>query len=560
MSKRIRVGLLLIVSLLVYANTLVNNFAFDDELFIFRNPAVTQPTLSGLFHADKYANVFRPLTFGTFALNWALAGPRPLTYHLVNLLLHAGVTLLLYFVLLVLLDSVPRASTIAFAAALLYAVHPIHTEAVAWITGRSELLATGLLLTAWLFHLRDRPIPALLCFLLAMMAKESAVVFVPLVIVGDYARGQLKPVQRYGWLAGMTALYLALLWKAQGGRFGEKSFNPMDNPLASLPAKWRIVNALRIAWKYIGLHVYPAKLSCDYSYNAIILYAKWKFFLLAILATAAVVGLWIWAVRTRRCGWIVAGGIYLGAFSVTSNILVSTGTIMGERLAYLPSAGFCLFVALLWIQLEQRKAKLAWGVLVFILAALTARTILRNRDWRDDATLYAAAVRVVPRSAKMHANQGNTYLQLGDLEKAQAELDTALQIFPEFPEAMESRGLVEARRNHDPEARKLFVKALSMTNRGNLRYDAMVVNLAAVLIRLGQNQDALKILDELISQSPDLSRAWSNRAAIRYQLGQVQDARSDAEMALHLDPTNPQAQGLLSAMNASMLSHQHAND
>jgi protein O-mannosyl-transferase len=450
----------------------------------------------------------------------------------------------------ILLESAPRANTIALVAALLYAVHPIHTEAVAWITGRSELLAAGFLLGAWLLHLKNRPVPALLCFLLALMSKESAVVFIPLVAVGDYARGKLRPLQSYGWIAGMGAFYLALLWKVQGGRFGEKGFSLIDNPLASFPPKWRILNALRIAWKYIGLQFYPASLSCDYSYNAILLYANWKRTVPAAAAAAIVLALWIWTVRTRRCGWVLAGGIYLGAFAVTSNILLSTGTLMGERLAYLPSAGFCLFVALLWIQLEQRGRKLAWAVLTILLAALTARTVIRNRDWRDDLSLFSAAVRVVPQNAKMRANLGGVYLQRSKLDEAGAELDAALRTFPDFPEALELKGLVEARKNSDQEACRLLIKALSMTSRNNIYYDEMVVNLAGELIKLGQGGDALKMLDETIARSPGLSLAWSNRADIRYQRGELDEARGDAETALRLDPTNTRAQRLLATMNA----------
>jgi protein O-mannosyl-transferase len=550
MKERWRIVLLLAASISVYANTLVNKFAYDDELYIFRNPGVSRPTLTQLFQATRFGNVFRPLTFATLALNWAVGHGRPFGYHVVNVLLHAAVTLLLYFVLQIFLASVPRGSTIALVAALVYAVHPIHTEAVAWITGRSELLAAGFLLAAWLLHLEDRAVPALLCFLLAMMSKESAIVFVPLVVIGDYARGKLEPVMRYGWIAGMGALYLALLWKAQGGRFGEKGFNPLDNPLASFPVKWRILNALRIAWKYIGLHFYPATLSCDYSYNAILLYANWKRTLPAALAAAVVLGLWIWTVRTRRCGWILAGGIYLGAFAVTSNVLLSTGTLMGERLAYLPSAGFCLLVALVWIELEQRKATLAWGVLAIVLVALATRTVVRNRDWRDNYTLFLAAVQAVPQNTKAHANLGAVYLQRGELDKATTELETALRIFPNFPEAIEYKGQVEARRNHDREARDLFAKALFMTTKNNIGYDAMAVNLAEEMIRLGQDDDALKMLDETIAKSPGVSRAWSNRAAIRYQRGEIASARSDAETALRLDPSNGQAHALLNQLNA----------
>jgi protein O-mannosyl-transferase len=140
---------------------------------------MTERTIRGLLQPTNN-NAFRSVTIASFALNWAAAGAHPLVFHLVNLLLHTAVVVVLYLVLRSLLDSVPNASTIAFAAALLFAVHPIHTEAVASIVGRSELLAAGFLLAAWLLHLNDKVIAALLCFLLALLSKESAVAFVPL--------------------------------------------------------------------------------------------------------------------------------------------------------------------------------------------------------------------------------------------------------------------------------------------------------------------------------------------------------------------------------------------
>src|SRR5580693_645720 len=355
MNERWRVALLLAVAILVYGNTLLNSYTMDDELYILRNPAVTSPSLKGLFEATKSNNIFRPFTFATFALNWAVGGAQPLGYHFFNLLLNAAVALLLYLVLRTLLEAVPQGTTVAFAAALLFAVHPIHTEAVASIVGRSELLAVGFLLAAWLLHLHDQHILSLLCFALALFSKESAVAFVPLVLAGDYARAKVKPLHRYGWIAGVALLYLAVLWHVQGGRFGAIGVNFLDNPLTRLPASLRIPNALRVAWKYVGLHIYPATLSCEYSYNAILLYSNWQHTVPAVVGAAFVLALWIWALWTQRREWVLAGAIYLAGFAVTANLLVPTGTIMAERLAYLPSAGFCLLVALLWIRLENHQ-------------------------------------------------------------------------------------------------------------------------------------------------------------------------------------------------------------
>ncbi|MGB9436055.1 MAG: tetratricopeptide repeat protein [Candidatus Acidiferrum sp.] len=551
MSERKRILLLLGVAVLVYANTLLSSFAMDDELYIFRNSTVTSLSLSKVFEPTKANNVFRPITFGSLALNWALGSVHPFGYHLFNLLLNAAVTVLVYLVLRNLLEPLAQGTIVAWVAALLFAVHPIHTEAVAAIVGRSELLAAGFLLGAWLLHLHDRPVLVLICFILALLSKESAVVFVPLVVAGDYARGKLKPLSRYGWITGMAVAYLVVLWNVQGGRFGEKAINYLDNPLAYLPARLRIPNALRIAWKYLGLQFYPGTLSCDYSYNAILLYANWHRTILAVVAFVLVMTLWLWALYTKRKEWFLAGAIYLAGFSITANVLVPTGTIMAERLAYLPSVGFCLFIALIWICLEERNRKVAWVVLSLIVLALATRTVVRNRDWHDNFRLFTAGVRAVPGSAKMHAGLGEQYMERGQLDEARNELGIALRIFPMYPQAIGVAGVVESHAGHDQEALHLFEKELSMTGKDNIDYPAVQVTLAAQLMKLKQNDKALGILDEVIASAPGNARAWSNRAVIRFQRGEQATARSDAEIALRLDPNSAQAQDLLSVLNSS---------
>jgi len=159
-----------------------------------------------------------------------------------------AVTWLLYLLLLAILETSPHGQTVAFVAALLFAVHPIHTEAVASVVGRAELLAAGFLLAAWILHLRDREIAALICFLLALLSKESAAAFLALVLLGDFARGEWKPHLRYARIAGVTLLYLGLLWKVQGGHIGQLGISMLDNPLVVVPG--RVENSQRrFAWR-----------------------------------------------------------------------------------------------------------------------------------------------------------------------------------------------------------------------------------------------------------------------------------------------------------------------
>jgi protein O-mannosyl-transferase len=555
MKERLCIGLLLAAVLLVYSNTLLNEFTMDDGLYVTNNPQVTHPSVRALFTPNKISNVFRPVTFATLALNQAVSGGKPLGFHLLNIVLHAAVTWLLYLVLLEILGAWPHSKTVALAAALLFAVHPLHTEAVASVVGRAELLAAGFLMAAWLLHLRNWEIAAVICFLLALLSKESAAAFLALIVVGDYARGEWKPLLRYVRVAGVTLLYIGLLWRVQGGHLGPASISLLDNPLAELPAGWRILNSLRVAWKYAGLLIYPAKLSCDYSFNQIPVYLDWRHTLPAAMATAVAVGAWVWAVWKRHRELVLAGGIYMAGFATTSNILVPTGTILGERLAYLPSAGFCLLVALGWNWLREQvplghsrsqnwKRTLAFGAFAALVGALAVRTVVRNQDWINNLVLYSAAVQAAPGSAKMHSNLGSLFMAYGQPGPARVEFQTALRIYPDYPDALESYGLLESRMGHTEAAGQMMESALNMSRRDNPNYDFMIVNLAGLLIQVGKMDGALELLNREIAESPQYARAWSNRAVIHYKRGETASATADLEVALRLDPSNTQTQNL----------------
>jgi protein O-mannosyl-transferase len=551
MKDRYLVGLLLAVVVIAYANTLVNEFAMDDELYILRNPQVTSPSLHNLLSPNQVSNVYRPLAFATLALNWALGGPEPLGYHLLNLLLHAGATWLLYLLLQELIGSSPEGKTAAFAAAVLYAVHPIHTEAVTWAVGRAELLAGGFLFAGWLLHLSDRPVASLACFGLAMLSKESAVAFFPLVLLGDYATGKWKSRIRYALCAAVTLLYLGLLWKTQGGRFGSAEISIVDNPLVTLPAGWRILNALRVSWKYVALQIYPAMLSCDYSFNQIPLYRDLRHTLPAAIAAAALFGVWVWTLLKRRTGWALAGGIYFVGFATTANILLPTGTILGERLAYLPSAGFCLLLGLAWSWLNERKKIAAWGLLAATVLAFSVRTMVRNRDWKDTFTLYSAAVRAVPDDAKMHSNLASAYLSRSQLDQAEREFQAALRINPDSPDTLAFYSTLELRRGNLQTAGAMMEKAFHMSGRNNPNYDFMAVNFAAILMKTNHSDAALELLNREVAEAPGYAPAWSYRAALRYKQRQFGAARADAEAALRLDPSNELAQIVLCQLGPS---------
>jgi Tfp pilus assembly protein PilF len=461
------------------------------------------------------------------------------------------VTWLLYLLLEDLLASLPEGRTVAFAAALLYAVHPIHTEAVSWVVGRAELLAAGFLFAGWILHLRDRPVASLVCFALALLSKESALAFFPLVLIGDYVIGKQKSWLRYAPEAVLAVLYLGRLWIVQGGRFGQPHIAATDNPLAPLPAGWRVLNALRVAWKYVALQIYPRVLSCEYSFNQIPVFHDWRHTLPAALSAGVVVGGWIWTVRKRKITLALAGAIYFAGFVTTANILLPTGTIMGERLAYLPSAGFCLLLAAGWNWVRKTKESVAWVLLAAAILVLSVRTVIRNRDWKGDFALYSSAVRAVPNDAKMHSNLASQYLARNQLDLAASEFKTASRINPDSPDTLASYSALEYQLGNYQAAGAMMEQALNRSGRNNLNYDFMAVTYAAILMKTNHSDAAMEELNEEIAESPGYAPAWATRAELHCTLGKLATARSEAETALRLNPADPQAQELLQRLNSS---------
>jgi protein O-mannosyl-transferase len=423
-------------------------FTLDDEPDIERNPAVQNGVdLLEIFASPMPpGDLYRPVTVLTFALNERLAPRGAFAYHAANIMLHAGVTVLVFMLALRLFGIVQ----VAQIAAVLFALHPVHTEAVTSLVGRAELLAALFGLAAILsMDQADSTLPgparvashmlALICFMLALFSKESAVVILPLLLLFRIARrgeslaaGLPIELRSLDWLpfALCTAVYLLFRFWTTGGMLVH-SATPLDNVLAFVPSSVRIRSALGVLWDYFGLLSFPLILSADYSYNEVPIVDSWtdpRFLAGGALVVAAVCV----AVRDRRPAVTFAVAFPFIALSLTSNVLFPIGTIKAERLLYLPSVGWALLVAfsLDWLMRVPRYRLISIGLLPILIGFFAARTWARNWDWLDNATLYRSIARSAPNSAKSHLNLG----VLLQREKADAaaigHYQRALEIYP----------------------------------------------------------------------------------------------------------------------------------
>jgi len=495
------------VGLLCYANSLGNGFTYDDHALVRENPRTRSLANLGAIWLTNWwqpsqtdDRLYRPLTLQTFALNYAVHGVSPFGYHLVNVLLHGAVCVLVWcFVRRVLGEE-----AVAALASLLFAVHPVHVEAVAGIVGRGETLAALFLLTGLLVLAPSatrpgagRALIAAVAFLAALLSKETAICFAPVALLMLHMLYRAdRPPWRWWAVHGAVLLlpllvYLPLRYAALEQHLVRDPFTwSLANPLHQANALQRAQGVFTILGHYTRLMFFPLKLSCDYGYRIIDPQAPPDAitFLGLAAALALVVGLLGYARSTGRRRQLAGlAAMLLASYALISNTAILIGVSLAERLMYWPSvfvlSGLALGAVAAWRRLASLRptvAGLRWlgaAGAVAVLGALAVRTYARNGDWRDNARLFEADAATYPQSSRLLTLLASARITQSDdvrddarrealLTDAGALLDRALHLTPGRPEAIRYRGLVyqrlgqlESGRGNAAQARQAFEQA-----------------------------------------------------------------------------------------------------
>ena len=546
---------LLAVTFLAYGNSLGNGFVHDDKPVVAENRLVRDPGSMGRIISSGYwttreasvPELYRPLVVASFALNHRIGGPAPFGFHLVNLLLHAWVAWLVFR----LGGDLSGSPAAAWAASLLFAIHPVHTEAVAPVVGRSELLSTGFALWAVLLHRRARVVgtrrfPLLLaagaCYFAATLSKENALVLPALLVLVDLAfPAQEAPAgkRRPAWGGYPVYLAVALLYLAIRasvlGAVVRSDIRPLDNPLAAAGTVTARLTALITSGKYIGLLLYPVRLSADYSRDQIPLASGWTDprLLVSVAALAAAAGFTAWGWRRWR---MASASVLFGAIALlpVSNLFFLIGTIFGERLLYFPSVGFCLLGGTLFAALLAKRRTGALVLAGALLLAGSARTVARNRIWRDDGAFARATARDAPRSAKAQFNLGVFLEEHGDLPGAEAAYARAGALAPEWADPPYNRGGALLRLRRPQEAVAEMTRAVEISH-GSRR---ALMNLGVALNSAGRHEEAADLYRGMIAKDPGQADAWNNLGVNLAALGRHAEAAAAYRKAVSLVPGN----------------------
>ena len=475
---------------LLYGNTLTHDYTQDDAIVIYDNMFTTKgfSGIPGILKYDTFYGFFkvegkdklvaggryRPLTLVMFAMEYAFFGANPFIGHLGNILLYGLLGIVLYLLLLKLFrarEDIPLAAFIALIATLFFMAHPVHTEVVANIKGRDEIMTLLGSLAALLFSIKAYQeekswlnIIVGVLFFLGLIAKENAITFLAVVPLTYFVFTKAKinkiALQTLPFFLA-AILFLIIRGQVLGGNFGgELSMELMNNPFLTIEnGRWvhlsfgdKMATIAYTLGRYIQLLIFPHPLTHDYypRHIGLMTWGSWQ----VILSTLLYVGLGVLGLvgLLKKRLWSYGILYYLITLSVVSNIAFPVGTNMSERFLFMPSVGFCILLACIPLTLFKGRITLGQkqrliGIIGSIgLLLLSAKTIHRNFAWKDNFTLFTTDVQVSKNSAKLRNSAGGELCaaaiketdetkQTAMLQEAVGHLKEAIKIHPTYKNA-----------------------------------------------------------------------------------------------------------------------------
>jgi tetratricopeptide (TPR) repeat protein len=495
---------LLLLAILPYIGILRNDFAyaFDDRVLILDSPyvhnfhhlrEVLTTTLFANMGAQAGIPYYRPMVKLGFLLCYQLFGPWAFGFHLFSLLLHvAAVGMLFLFAERLLGDKVA-----AFSAAALFALHPVHVEAVAWISSVTDIEVTFFcLLTFWYFlrvaapggGIKPWAVAAMTgSFVLALLSKELAVTLPLLAAIYEHFyrrdRRETTPwqkIRRYGplWLVFLS--YILVRVRLVGSIGHATGMHPVS-------MLEMLLSALALVGQYLGILFWPIRLSAFHLFHA-----NTSFLALPVLLGACALGLcaFLFYALWRRGQPTSFGILWLFVTLMpVLNVRWMGAYVLSERFLYLPSVGFCLVAGWACAALWQSSAN--WNNMVRTMMVATAclvtalcvlRISLRVPDWRDDVTLFTLSSAAQPNDYRLHDALGAAYWIRGDWMGAEREWQETLRLEPDSVEPLNSLGVLYAQQQRYDQAMPLLEKALRL----NPNDAAAHLNLGAAYAGMGK--------------------------------------------------------------------------
>ncbi|XP_014259780.1 transmembrane and TPR repeat-containing protein CG4050 [Cimex lectularius] len=594
-KDHVRSFIILLLSLLCYYNSFYCGFVFDDISAIKENRDLRPHTpIKNIFfndfwgtpiHKEQSHKSYRPLCVLTFRLNYYIQQLEPFGYHLVNVILHSVVSLLYLRVCSIFLPDLP-----SFIAALLFTVHPIHTEAVTGVVGRAETLSSLYFLIAFLLYVKATKEKnkfgwhlLFLCFASvagAMLCKEQGITITSICSIYEIFIAQKiqpyefikfmkwifcgKPIikswspqatKRIIFLIAISVALLIIRIMVMGARL--PVFTRFDNPASASPSPTRQLSYHYLISLNTWLLLFPCDLCCDWTMGTIPLVSSFTDLrnistLLMYLTLGALIHSAV-TTRNRQKGTVIIMGLAFMVFPFlpASNILFPVGFVVAERVLYMPSMGFCMLVSYGWFLVYTNKfKKLSWIGLIVLILCHSCKTYRRNWDWETEYSLFMAGLRVNQKNAKLFNNVGHALESQGRFYEALQFFNKAVSVQQDDIGAHINVGRTYNHLNMFKEAEEAYLKAKSLLPKAKpgQSYQARIapnhlnvfLNLANLIAK---NETRLEEADLLyrqaISMRADYTQAYINRGDVLLKLNRTKEAQEVYERALFYDSNNP---------------------
>lgn len=565
----ISVIIIIVLGFLVYSNSLNGKFVYDDEYLVKDNAFIKSlARLPSVFYkdvgsgADRAYSFYRPVLILTYALDYAIWGIKPFGYHLSSTIFHILAALCVYWFITVLFES----RLLALFTASLFVVHPVHVEAVSYISGRSDPLVLIFSLLTFIFYLkvlrtdkvRGWLAGMVLSYALALLSREITVTLPILMLLYHYIFRQRIKLKAYLPLLGMAIFYVVI-------RMTVLSYITMKIKYDTTFMD-RLPGAFVAIFNYARLLIFPFDLRMEYGY------IKPSFLDPRVIAGAIIlVSLIYCAVRLRKSVKLITFciGWFFIAILPTLN-LYPINAYMAEHWLYLPSIGFFLAAASGIMVLWEKKGYRTLGlvILLAITAYYSILTIKQNVYWSDPIYFYERTLKYVPRNFGFYTNLGreyaargngakaiecyqkaidiepsfgfpynnigNIYLDMGELEKAVPYYKRSLELDPNHAFTYNNLGNLYMRLNKFAEAVPLYKKAVEMMPNNGYMYN----NIGRACLSAGMKEEAEANFKKALDIDPNIFFAYNNLAELYLSDNQPGKAVEWLEKAVKLDPQN----------------------
>ncbi len=574
LSTKRQLIILLFLAFGLNVNTLFNDYAVDDVVVLTGNTVVekgikgipeilTTEFFYGLEkkESDLSGGRYRPFVLVTFALEYQFFGKNPMVSHLINVLLFVLLIALLYVLLQAHIFR-EQHKQLAFITCLLFIVHPIHTEVIANVKSRDELITFILLIvTSFTFikYVEKRSIVllflGLLCFFLALLTRESAIPLiglVPLISYFFFNQSIKKSILFSMPLVAVFIVYVAIRISVVG--FTNASNTEILNaPFLYATPSEAFATKVFILIKYLWLMIFPYPLSCDYGYNQIPYIDVYS--LPFILSSLVLLGLIAYAVFTFNKKSIFSFCIlyFIITIFLFANFIIDIGAPLAERLLFQPSLAFCIVLAVLYLQVVNTFKVLAKSTLIAILLLFTAKTISRNHDWKNNETLYFTDVESAPNSIRTNLYAAHQYILKAPSETNKEQRDEyfkkavyyderILKIYPHYRYIYEDLGLayfglLDYFKAADPwvQAYKLAPSDSTMKKRIEMLSDVLF-NEGNKFYKIGTTDAAIRCYKKSVELNDNNVDAWYNLTRSYFLIKDIKNENDAWQNVLRLSP------------------------